>query len=297
MESRKTKNLLNHKEDTYSKYQTKRWYIINDQNNGQSREGDINDNTIKIDTEVAKPFLCDYADAYILVTCDIAVVNGDENINVAFKNCHSFIKCKINLNDTHVEDTNNLDIIKNMYNLIEYSDNYSDSTASLYQFKRQELLANNADLTVDDSFLFKYKSNLLGNATVENGNAIWKNANIIVPLKCISSFFRSLELHLINTKVFIQLNYTKNSVISNAAGNSTFKITKTELYIPVVTLKTEDNNKLNQLLDTEFKRKVYWNGYKSKIEDVIQPHNNNNYKRTLLDGAILGVNRLFVYGI
>ena len=184
-----------------------------------------------------------------------------------------------------------------MYNLIEYSDNYSDSTASLYQFKRQELLANNADLTVDDSFLFKYKSNLLGNATVENGNAIWKNANIIVPLKYISSFFRSLELHLINTKLFIQLNYTKNSVISNAAGNSTFKITKTELYIPVVTLKTEDNNKLNQLLDTEFKRKVYWNGYKSKIEDVIQPHNNNNYKRTLLDSAILGVNRLFVYGI
>ena len=76
----------------------------------------------------------------------------------------------------------------------------------------------------------------------------------------------------------------------------TFRITKTELYVPVVTLNTYDNEKLNQLLDGEFKRKVYWNKYKSKIEDVIQLHNNNNYKRTLLDIAIPGVNRLFVAG-
>ena len=68
------------------------------------------------------------------------------------------------------------------------------------------------------------------------------------------------------------------------------------MYVPVVTLKTEDNNKLNQLLDTEFKRTVYWNEYKSKIEDVIQPHNNNNFKRTLLDAAIPGINRSFVMG-
>ena len=162
------------------------------------------------------------------------------------------------------------------------------------QFKRQEPLANNPDLTVNDSSSCKYKSNLLKNATAEDGNAVWKNAQIIVPLKYISSFFRSLELPLISTKLYIQLNCTKNSVISNAEGNSTFKITKTELYVPAVTLKTEDNNKLNQILDTEFKRTVYWNEYKSKIEDVIQLHNNNNYKRTLLDVAIPGINRLFV---
>ena len=53
-----------------------------------------------------------------------------------------------------------------------------------------------------------------------------------------------------------------------------FKITKTELYVPVVTLNTEDKNKLNKLLDTEFKRKVYWNEYESKIEDVTQDANN-----------------------
>ena len=68
------------------------------------------------------------------------------------------------------------------------------------------------------------------------------------------------------------------------------------MYVPVVTLKIEDNNKLNQLLDTEFERTVYWNKYKSKIETVTQTHNDNNFKRTLLDTSIPGVNRLFVMG-
>ena len=191
----------------------------------------------------------------------------------------------------------------NMYSLIEYSDNYEDPTASLYQFKRQEPVANNGDLT-DASTSFDYKSkllanpsNLVDNALPANANPEWKDAKIIVPLKYVSSFFRSLKLPLINTKLNIQLNYTKNSVISDNAGATTFKITKaTELYVPVVTLKTEDNNKLNLLSDDEFKREVYWNEYKSKIEDVIQLHNNNNFKRTLFDAVVPGINRLFVIG-
>ena len=149
-----------------------------------------------------------------------------------------------------------------MYNIIEYSDNYEDSTASLYHFNRQEPLLSNVVLTVAGSSSFKYESDLLGRPTnitlaniLDGLNLIWKNAKIIVPLKYVSSLFRSLELPLINTKLYIQLNYTKNSVIStiDAANSSTFKITKTELYVLFVTLKTEDNSKLNQLLNTEFK--------------------------------------------
>ena len=68
------------------------------------------------------------------------------------------------------------------------------------------------------------------------------------------------------------------------------------MYVPVVTLKTEDNNKLNQLLDGKFERTFHWNEYKSKIETVTQAHNDSNFKRTLLDVAIPGVNRLFVAG-
>ena len=203
----------------------------------------------------------------------------------------------------------------NMYNLIVYSDNYSDSTASLYQFKRQEPLANNAALDIDNSTSFKYKSGLIEvnsvaidanvNPNIQLAHRLWTNVQIIVPLKYVSSFFRSLEMSLSNTKPYIQLNYTKKSIIlhgfaapgNNEPGNSsTLKITKTELHVPEVTLYTEDNNKLNQLLDTEFKRTVYRNEYKSKIETKIQAHNDNNYKRTLLDTAISGVNRLFVAG-
>ena len=133
MESQKIKNILDHKENTYLKYQTKKWYIINDQNNGQY----------------------DYSDAYILVTSDITAVGGCDDTKIAFKNCHPFTKGKINLNDTHVDESDNLDLIMNMYNLIEYSDNYSDSTASLYHFKRQEHLANDANL--DDKYKYKFK--------------------------------------------------------------------------------------------------------------------------------------------
>ena len=182
----------------------------------------------------------------------------------------------------------------------------------MHHFKRQEPLADNANSIIAGSSSFKYKSGLLDNATAEDGNAVWKNAQIIVPVNYISSFFRSLELPLINTKIYSQLNCTKNSVISNANANNnntSFKITKTELYVPVVTLKTEDNNKLNKLLlesesgdsvvtskskNNKFKRTVYWNAYKSKIQ--AQAHNDNNYKKTLLDVAIPGVSRLFVAG-
>ena len=112
-----------------------------------------------------------------------------------------------------------------MYNLTEYSDNYSDSTASLYHFKRQEALADNAVLT-NNSSSFKYKFGLLGKpnnlntagTVVDGADPMSVNAQIIVPLKCILSFFRSLEVHLINTKLYIQSNYTKHSVISSGGG-------------------------------------------------------------------------------
>ena len=184
MESQIIKNLLSHQDEVHRGYQTKKWYIIKDRNNGQYGNGDADDKPIKIDTEVVKPFLCDYADAYILVTGDITVIGGNAQTNVAFKNFHPFVQSEIHLNDENVKNSDNLDIIMNMYNLIEYSDNYSDSTASLYHYKRQEPLANNANLD-DTSSSFKYKSKLLGNPTVEDGNAAWKNAQIIVPLKYV----------------------------------------------------------------------------------------------------------------
>ena len=82
--------MLDHKDDNDPRFETKKWYIINYLNNGQYGKGDENDSTVKFETDVVKPFVVDYSDAYILVTGDIKVVGVDNNTRVAFKNCHPF---------------------------------------------------------------------------------------------------------------------------------------------------------------------------------------------------------------
>ena len=86
-------------------------------------------------TKVAKPNLCDYSDAYILVTGNKKVADVGADTNVPFKSCAPFTRCVTHVNDEHLETAENLDIIMPMCNLIEYSDNYADSSGSLYQFK------------------------------------------------------------------------------------------------------------------------------------------------------------------
>ena len=137
MEAQNIANLLNNSDDESSEFPKIKWYVINDQNNGQYSRGNENDSTIKFETKVIKPNLCDYSNTYVLVTRDIAVVGGNANTNVAFKNYVSFTRCVIHINDKHVKTAENLDIIMPMYNLLEYSDNYADSSGSLWQFKKR----------------------------------------------------------------------------------------------------------------------------------------------------------------
>ena len=144
METQNIVNLLNESNNESSKFATRKCYIINDQNNGQYGRGSENDSTIKFETKVIKPNLCDYSDAYILVAGDIKVADVAANTNVAFKNCAPFARCVRHVNDEHVETAENLDIIMPIYNLIEYSDNYADSSRSLYRFKRDESPMNDA---------------------------------------------------------------------------------------------------------------------------------------------------------
>ena len=132
-----------------------------------------------------------------------------------------------------------------MYNLVEYSDNYSDTSESLWQFKRDDI-EGDVDLTVDynhipnNSSSFKYKSSFITN---RNG------VKIVVPLKYLSNFWRSLEMPLINCKVELSLSWNPNCVLSNLVGDSTFTITYAKLYVPFVTLSTEDNDKLSKIID------------------------------------------------
>ena len=251
MENQKIINLLD-KDDTDSKhFATKKWYIINDENNtnyGVDKDtGANNPDTIKYDTRVLKPNLCDYADAYILVdgTIRAAATNADAGNNVgtrlALKNCAPFTKCNLEINDEHVDTAENVDIVMPMYNLIEYSDNYQDLSATFYQYKRDEPPDDTAnDLTHNNSTSFKYKIKLLGNSVID-GNIGKLNVKVVVPLKYLSNFFRSLEMPLINCKVKLNLTWKKECVLSNQAGNAVFIINDTKLYVPFVTLSKEDN--------------------------------------------------------
>ena len=177
MENQKIINLLD-KIDTNSKhFATKKWYIINDENNtnyGVNKDtGADNPDTIKYDTRVLKPNLCDYAEAYILVDDTIRAINVVNATRLALKNCAPFTKCNLEINDEHVDTAENLDIVMPMYNLIEYSDNYQDSSATLYQYKRDEPPEAGAvsDLTTNNSDSLKYKIKLLGNVTEVAGDA------------------------------------------------------------------------------------------------------------------------------
>ena len=108
-----------------------------------------------------------------------------------------------------IDEANHIYITMAMYNLIEYSDNYSDTSGSLWQFKRDEVPANNADLSIDNSKLFKYKAALVGKTAnaVNNTNSSVKNTKIAVPSKYLSNFWRSLEMPLINCKIHLELNW------------------------------------------------------------------------------------------
>ena len=214
MENQKIINLLDKIDNDSKHFATKKWYVINDENNTNygvdKNTGANNPDTVKYDTRVLKPNLCDYTEAYILVDGTITAANAvNNNTRLALKDCAPFTKCNLEINDEHVDTAENLDIVMPMYNLIEYSDNCQDSSATLYQYKRdepQDDLANN--LATNTSSSFKYKVDLLGNPAIVD-NVARRNVKIVVPLKYLSNFFRSLEMRLINCKIKLNLKWKK----------------------------------------------------------------------------------------
>ena len=154
--------------------------------------------------------LYDYSDAYILVTGNIAVtrtiagnpVQRKQLLNattqVVFKNCAPFKKCSTEIDGALVDEASFINVTMPTYNLIEYSDNYCDTSGSLWGFKRDEI-DNNAEVTNDDNApSFKNKASNIGN-TEANGSK--NEVKIAVPLKYLSNFWRSLEMPLINCKI------------------------------------------------------------------------------------------------
>ena len=114
METQKIVNLLNGSDTENLKFATKKWYIIDNESKGN----DLHKNPIKFLTSSLESSLCDYSDAYILVTGNTNVTGGNNNTKVAFKNCAPFEKCRKEMNETFVDDANFINIAMPMYNLI-----------------------------------------------------------------------------------------------------------------------------------------------------------------------------------
>ena len=190
--------------------------------------------------------LCDYSDACILVTRNITVTRtiaaADGNslrrkqplaaaTQVAFKNCAPFKDCRTKTDGTFVDYADFINTAMPMYNLIEYSNNYSDISRILWGFKSDEVV-NNADATNNDNGpSVKYKASLITNT---EANRTKNGIKITVPLKYLSKFWRSLEMSLINCRVKLSLEWIENCMLTttgiganaNAAGadSATFKI-------------------------------------------------------------------------
>ena len=281
-----------------SKFRTRNWLEINDESRGAYN---VN-SQIKFKTTMLKSSLCDYSDAYSLVKGTITVNNiaaqgaaaNNTNKKVIFKNCAPFTNCISEINNIQIDNAKDIDIVMPVYNLIEYSDNYAKTTGSLWQYCK-DIPARNAndDIVIfsedntTDSFKFKAK------ITGQTRNDGTKDVEIMVLLKYLSNFWRTLEMPLINCEVNLILTWSSRCVlIATAVQNqaATFEITDTKLYVPVVTLSTQENTKFLQQLKSGFKRVINWNKYLSKPELLAQNPKLNH----LVEPSFQGINRLFV---
>ena len=288
MEYQKIANLIDDTSNQPSKFRTKNWVEINDESRGIYN---VN-SQIKFRTTMLKSSLCDYSNAYILVKrkititgvgADAATRQADErDKGVVFKNCAPFINYISDINNTQVDNAKDINIVMPMYNLIEYSDNYVKTTGSLWQYFRDE-----PDDDLEDSESFKSKIKITGK-TPDDDNE--KDVEIMFPLKYLSNFWRTLEMPLINCEVNLILTWSSTCVITDSNGAGTFAITDTKLYVPVVTLSTQENTKFLQQLKSGFKRVINWNKYLSKPESF-RRNANLNY---LVEPSFQGINRLFV---
>ena len=195
MEYQKIENLLESTSDNLSKFRTRNCVEINDESRGNYANSDI-----RFKTTMLRSNLCDYADSYIIVKSTITITRAGDDAaarqadekdkGVTFKNCAPFTKCISRINNTDIDNAHDTDIVMPMYNFIEYSDNYSKTSGILWQYYKDD---PNYNLTDFESFKSKVK---ITGKTPNNRNT--KDVKIIVPLKYLSTFCRTLEIPLIN---------------------------------------------------------------------------------------------------
>ena len=220
MEYQKIANLIDDNTlNQPSKFRTRNWIEINDESRGAYN---VN-SQIKFKTTMLKSSLCDYSDAYILVKGTISINNtaaqgaaaNSTDKKVIFKNCAPFTNCISEINNMQTDNAEDIDIVMPMYNLIEYSDNYAKATGSLWQYCKNIPARNSANNAIivfsEDNItdLFKFEAKI----TCQTGDDGTKDVEIMVPLKYLSSFWRTLEMPLTNCEVNLILTWSSNCVL------------------------------------------------------------------------------------
>ena len=241
---------------------------------------------------------------------------------LVFKNNPQFISCISKRNGVLIENAEDLDLVMPMYNFLEYSKNYSKTSGSLWNYYKDDLTDetnddNGPNKNVINSKSFKYRTSNTGStynvaATAgdyDTNKEGTKKVEIAVSFKHLSNFWKTLDIPFINCEVSLTLSWSENCVITSlekrlvtaAQGdnpavyddsptNATFKITDCKLYVEVVTLSAENDNKLLEQLKIGFKRTIKWNKYRSEMSNQTK-HKKLNY---LIDPTFTNVNRLLV---
>ena len=205
MEYQKITNLLGTTLDEVPRLITKKWVKVHDQS------GSVDDRykpskQIRFKTSMLRSNLCDYSDVYNVVEGKITVTypnNANYHKKLAFKNNAPFTSCISKTNNTLTDNAENLDIVIPMCNLPEYSKNYRNTAGSLCNFYRDEPNSgvgdrnNNVNYSIKDSKSFDYKTSITGKL---NGIDRTKDVEIIVQLKYLSNFWRTLNMPLLTAK-------------------------------------------------------------------------------------------------
>ena len=277
--------------EEFPKFRTIKWVEIFDQPNGSYNK----DENIRFKTPQVRNDLCDFNEAYIVVTDKITAINSDlpnyGNVpadanysrKVALKNCAPFFNCILKINNQLIEDSQNLDVVFSMYNLLYYSKNFRKTTGSFWNYypdmPSSEYVGDNERTRVfypiTNSESFNYKTKLVGNLPVGNAAEL-EGIKISVPLKNLSNFMFNLDFLLINAEIELILKWTQDCVLTekvtteakaevppqgvnplvpavraiNRPGSLNFNVTDCKLYVPVVTLRKKYENKLYEELKT-----------------------------------------------
>ena len=181
-------------------------------------------NQIRFRTSVLRSDLCNFNDAFIVVKGTITVTNPDNKVcdkKLAFKNNAPFNYCILKTDNTLIGNAEDLDIVMPMYNLLEYSKNYSKTTGSFWNYYRDEPNSvvggadNNINYSIKDSKSFDYKTSITGKL---KGNNTEKEVEVFVPLKHLSNFSRTLDLPLIGCEINLILTWSENCVLTSKAS-------------------------------------------------------------------------------